>query len=865
MENEINIAPKTPFYKKAFKFFIWVVCSIIILTGIAISLVFIYEDDVKAIAVKELNKHLKSEVLINPKNIDVTFIHSFPKCAIEFKQITVMETSRMKIKDTLLYAESLSLKFNIKDLFNKKYVINQINLIDAKCYLKVDKSGKPNYIVWEADTHDSVSLSTDSLQFKLEDIAVKNLTLTYKNKLKRIKTDVLIKDLAFKGNFTENNYELIAKGNAFVNSVTVDKTNYIKNKKLTLNVEFIVNNNNYEIKKSELALNQMIFILNGNVGYKDSLQNLKLNYKAKNLDIESILSLLPEKYKSRIADYKSDGDFFANGNLSYNLNEPFSISSQFGISDATIEYKPKNTRLTKVQLVGELLINKKRSFLNLSNINATLNGDNFSGKFLMSDFNAPYIDVSANGTFNLQNVYSFWPIDTLTKLQGTIKINSEVQGLLSDLKEQTFSTKVKLNLEATVTNLEAQFKGDENIFAVENCSLTAKDREVEVKDLKLKRASSDITLSGKLPGIFNYLADKSAPLIITGQLFSNYIKLEDFMLKYKSSEDKSAPLIPKNIQFKLNAAILKFSYSKFEAQSITGEIEIKNQKAIISDMKLSTMEGEAEIEAYADNSGNKLEVVMQSKLKNINVSKMFAELNDFGQTTLKEKNLKGFVAASIDFSGSWSNGLEPNLNSIISTADFTIERGELIDFKPLESLSKFVDLKELQRIKFSSLSTKLEIKNSTIYIPQTTIKNSALNIDFNGTHTFNNDIDYHIRLSISELLSKKRKQKDEEFGPVENDPDNRRSAFILMTGNIDNPIIKYDKKGLKQKIKEDLKQEKQTIKQLLKEEFGLFKKDSLAKKQVNKADQKFELEKPNNNSPKKTLEPKKKKDDDDDF
>jgi len=86
-----------------------------------------------------------------------------------------------------------------------------------------------------------------------------------------------------------------------------------------------------------------------------------------------------------------------------------------------------------------------------------------------------------------------------------------------------------------------------------------------------------------------------------------------------------------------------------------------------------------------------------------------------------------------------------------------------------------------------------------------------------------------------------------------------------MTGSMDDPKIKYDKKGLKQKIKEDLKQEKQTIKELLKAEFGLFKKDSLSKKPANKAEQKFELEKPDNKSAKKALEVKKKKDDDDDF
>jgi hypothetical protein len=60
----------------------------------------------------------------------------------------------------------------------------------------------------------------------------------------------------------------------------------------------------------------------------------------------------------------------------------------------------------------------------------------------------------------------------------------------------------------------------------------------------------------------------------------------------------------------------------------------------------------------------------------------------------------------------------------------------------------------------------------------------------------------------------------------ENDPENRRCVYVLMTGTVDNPIIKYDRRGLKQKIGEDIKAEKHNLKQILKEEFGLFKKDS---------------------------------------
>jgi hypothetical protein len=827
-------------------------------------LLFIYQDDVKQVLLGEINKHLKAEVKIDPKNIDLTILKTFPDCSMEFKDVLMLEALQINKRDTLLFASQLNLHFNISDLWRKKYNIKKIKLKNAIAKPGLTKNGTPNYIFWE-DSKGDGKIANDSIKFNLKLIELENCHLIYRDRQTTFKTDLFIKTLSFSGNFSDKEYDLKSEGKLYVNQITSRKRSLVKNKNCNLSVDLKVKGSNYVFEKTFASINNMRFNVNGSFDYSDSLQALAINYDAANLDIATVLSLLPEDQRQKANDYKSTGEFYANGSFNYAGKTKFKLESKFGIKNAEITYKPTATTAKNVNVDGILIYSNANSKLDLTNVYLKLNNDELKGNFSLTNFSDPFIHFIVDANTDLQNLQSFWPIDTLSKIKGNIKINSEVEGLLRDLKNETFSTKVKVNLEATVSNLEAQFKGDENIFAVENCSITAKDREVEVKDLKLKRGGSDILLSGKIPGIFNYLSDRTAPLIITGNLFSNYIKLEDFMMKYKASEDKTAPLIPSNIQFKLNAAILKFSYAKFEAQAVTGEIDIKNQKAIISDMKLQTMQGEAEIDAYADNSGNKLDVVLQSKLKNINISNLFFQLNNFGQTTLQESNLKGFATAEIDFSGTWSNALVPDLRSIKSTINLTIDRGELLDFKPLMSLSKFVDIEDLQKIKFSSLLTNIEIKDKTIFLPSTSIKNSALNIIFWGTHSFDNDINYHIELLISELLAKKRKNKEEEFGPIENDPDNKRSAFVLMTGTVNKPIIKYDRKGLKENIKKDIKEEKQNLKQLLKEEFGLFKKDTLSAKQKEKADQKFELEKTNNNKPKNTLEPKKKKDDDDDF
>src|SRR5690606_17839585 len=105
---------KKPFYKKLLRFFIWSAVLFLLIAGSLIALLLVYENEVKAAIVAELNKHLKAEVKINPKNIDLTIIKTFPDCSIEFKNALMLEAlPKQSKRDTLLFAERLNLHFNI--------------------------------------------------------------------------------------------------------------------------------------------------------------------------------------------------------------------------------------------------------------------------------------------------------------------------------------------------------------------------------------------------------------------------------------------------------------------------------------------------------------------------------------------------------------------------------------------------------------------------------------------------------------------------------------------------------------------------------------------------------------------------------
>ena len=148
-------------------------------------------------------------------------------------------------------------------------------------------------------------------------------------------------------------------------------------------------------------------------------------------------------------------------------------------------------------------------------------------------------------------------------------------------------------------------------------------------------------------------------------------------------------------------------------------------------------------------------IVLNSQIDfdNINIRRAFKELNNFNQQFIKENEINGVGTVELDVEAHWKPGMIFDNTKLKINSHLVIEEGELIDFKPLENLSTFISLDDLKHVKFSTLENTINVENqTTITVPAMEIKSSALSLFISGKHSFNQNIDYKIKLLLSELL-----------------------------------------------------------------------------------------------------------------
>ncbi|TND09882.1 MAG: hypothetical protein FD123_810 [Bacteroidetes bacterium] len=837
---------KRSFSGKLLRFFMWTGFVFVLLLGTAGLLGYLYRDEIKGYVVNEANKYLNTKVIVEAKDIDLTIFSSFPNASVQFSNVKALDAIDIPHRDTLFKAGKIGLEFNIWDIFSGNYRIHHIGAEDVNLDVWIDKNGRDNYHFLK-ESQDTTANDTAHASFALESITLKNIRVRYRDRKNKSDYRLDLHETNCSGDFSSDNFTFSADSRFHVYHLKQDSATFFSDNDGKLNLEMDVDNKSgtYSLKECALRLSDFVLNTGGKIVQGEKETKLDLSVKGDDIDLPAALSLLPAKYRENISDLESEGKFLVDATIKgiYSETQKPVVKASFSTSEGT-ELRKKGSEITlqDVAVKGSYSNEPGKSGIDINAFSFHSAQSRLSGNLHFRDLDNMQVEASVEGKLALDEMRKFLLNDTIELAGGTIDLGIKSSGKPKNPKSfkaedlRHFSTTGEITFNGVAMHLENSSMKADSV----NGKMIFSGNDLTVQDFGGRISGSDFSLGGTLRNLLPWLFSDDEDLVVEAVLRSKRLDLNKLLTEGGTTSTKADTTykleFPEHLRVALRTEVDKLSFRKFEATNVRGTLALRDKKLVADPVLFSTMDGAVSGSGMIDGArGDTLLITCDAKITRVNISKLFAQMENFGQDVIQEKHLRGIVTSEVKFASLWSAALEVNEDKIYSRADIQIDRGELIGFEPMKELSEYIKLTELEHIKFSTLKNQVEIRNRKIILPFMDIESTAMNIGMSGTHTFDDIVDYKFRIRMEEYLARKAKtakKENDEFGEIEPDGGHRFSLYLTMKGPLSNPEISYDRKGAVQRVKEDMKQEKQNLKEILHQEFGWFKKDST----VNKAD-----------------------------
>jgi len=762
----------------------------------------IFEEKIGASFKESINKTLKSE--FHFETFDLSLVRSFPYATIRFQDVLLLDSK----EDTLLQADRAHFKLDVFSLLQSKIKVNATQIENGVINISVDKSGLANYDIISP----SASTNESSTGLAIKEARILDMDINYTDASSRsnvhFKADDLLLglDLADKVNIT-------MLGTLQSKVIAIDKLKYLTNKTLSVNSGLTYDNKERALsfQNGEVGIEGIVFNTSGTIKYNGDHEIYNLVMTNTDGNLESIFKLLPDEQVDEFRKITSSGDFdltvFYKGKQSkYTTPE---LQAELSYERGRIVIPQLDIPLKNVSFSAKYLDKSKKGLKDASilinGFKASLDGERITGSMVYNDFSNPHLKLNATGKMPIQTVLDITGIKA-DDIDGNLKFNKLIiNGLIRDLSSPMHQSRTVSQADVDLDNIT--FTVDNKEVLLQDGRLVGEKDYFELKDLVVRTPKSVFQLNGYLKRLIPYLFAefqrpdlqfdldvKSATADIAELVdLANSQSVDQVQAKQVSNQsDSYIGAMNGDVTISMD----KFKYEDIKGTDFNGHLTFFNNSILIKG-GANGMGGTFDLEGMLTRKANRDQIEAKIVCNKIDVNTFFQQTHDFGQKTIRSKNLKGKLNSQLLIIGNWNIDGSFNRKGMHVYGNAQILNGELINLEMMENFSSFVNLEDLRHIKFGSLDNYFEIKNEVIHIPTMFIQSNAVNLTLNGEHAFNNAIDYNIKVNAGQVLTNKLKRHNPRLTPK---PARKKGFFNLyyaVKGTAENPTYKTAKRQVK--------------------------------------------------------------------
>jgi hypothetical protein len=239
------------------------------------------------------------------------------------------------------------------------------------------------------------------------------------------------------------------------------------------------------------------------------------------------------------------------------------------------------------------------------------------------------------------------------------------------------------------------------------------------------------------------------------QLTSSYLDL-DALMDYKGPDISSDHKEAYNIfeqpfpRVRLTAEIGQLHYHRYTIGDFRTKLRLKEDHYIYVDtLSMKVADGALQMRGYF-NGSDPTDIYYHSTMyaQNLDVEKLLWKFDNFGQDQLVHENLHGKISGTMTSTFKMHPDLTPIIEKSKARMDLMVMDGRLENFTPMLTMSRYFKDKNLNKIRFDTMTNVLELDDGALNIPGMVINSSLGHIQLSGRQKVDMSMEYFIKVPV---------------------------------------------------------------------------------------------------------------------
>ncbi|TNE57603.1 MAG: hypothetical protein EP344_11015 [Bacteroidetes bacterium] len=773
----------------------------------------VFDKQITKQVLDQVRKNLKTELEVGDARLSL--ISGFPNASVDLRDVRLEDA----FSDELLSAREVAFRFKLTSLFSGNIQVKDMRVSGGSIRVRITERGLANYDVFKRSAGSGTGSggggkpggkAKSGMHIALENARLTNLLLSFQNAKTRQTAELVLHSAGFAGDFSNQQFNLSSQAELTVARLQLNDSRYLLGEKVRYNAVLAVDlrKNQYELQRVDLVVGGNTFAVEGSATDRPEYTDLNLKLLSKDSDVSVVFDLLPEPYHSYFNDFQSRGTYDFEGFIvgRASKTQTPTIGVQVALRDGQLSSEKLQSPLRNVSFRAVYSAPPDGTgVFEIADFKGTFGGEDLNFNLKIKNLDDPFLEFDCHGALPLAATYGLFNDPGVTGGDGLVRLNRlHLEGRYSDMTRMSRINTVQVGGEVEFDRAAIVYK--DVPVQIQSGRIRLDDNLLVVSDLLLQAGNNDFSFRGNarnlLPVLFaDSLNTADALLEFTAKLKARKLDVSQLIGLFSVQEKKEAvkggkprvdslrtagnverQQLTDKLKGVFEASFDAFSYGDIQGSQFLGRLAFDHNQLVIKG-DAQTMQGAVKLDGVAHFAISPT-LKMRITARDIDLETCMRQCRNFGQDVITDANLRGTLSGRMVIWAFWDARNNLLMDRLRVYADISAVNGKLVGLKMLESFSTYAHIEDLRWVEFNDLQNYLEISNRSLYLPVMFIQNNALNLTLSGTHSFDNDIDYKIKVNVGQTIWNKMKGHGKEYEPLPQ-KEGWFNAYYSITGNLD--------------------------------------------------------------------------------